>query len=97
MSRNHTTATITVRVTPNAKKNSLDLRSDGTLLVRITAPATEGKANKSLVKYLGKITGVRTSRISIVKGEKSRNKVLRFDGYLTEEITELLHQHLVKG
>ena len=94
MSINHTTAIITVRVTPNAKKNCLSLRPDGTFQVRITAPATEGKANKSLLKYLGKITGVRASRISIVKGEKSRNKVLLFDGCLVEEITEVLYRHL---
>lgn len=71
--------TIQVRVTPNAKKESFEKQPDGTYAARITAPPVDGKANKALIKLAAKSLGVRKSRVAIIKGEKSRDKVLVID------------------
>ena len=50
------------------------------MLVRVTAPPVEGKANAALVKLVAKRAGVARSRVSVVRGERSRDKVVRVEG-----------------
>lgn len=64
-----------VRVVVNAKRD--EISKDGeTFKAYLNAPAVEGKANKALVKALADYFSVKKSRINIIKGEKSRNKVV---------------------
>jgi len=44
--------------------------------VFITAPAKNGKANIALIKLLAEYFNVAPSAISLIKGAKSRQKVL---------------------
>ncbi|MCK4353085.1 YggU family protein [candidate division WOR-3 bacterium] len=71
---------IQVRVVPNARKNEVK-EEDGIRLRRIkvwlTAPPVEGKANKLLIKVLAKHFDIKKSNIKIIKGEKSRDKVVQ--------------------
>ena len=46
------------------------------LKVQITAPPVDGKANMHLLKYIGKEFGVAKTRVSIIRGESSRQKML---------------------
>lgn len=48
--------------------------------VRVSAPANEGKANAELVRFIAELAGTRRSAISIVSGDRSRDKVLAVDG-----------------
>jgi uncharacterized protein len=64
--------TIEIKVVPNAKRNLL---KDGK--VYLTAPAVDGKANKALIKFLADYYDVKKREIRIVKGLKSRNKVVQ--------------------
>ena len=76
--------TITVKVTPRAKRTEIVGYQGGVLRVRLTEPPLEGKANKALIKFLAAELGVSASRISIVKGATSRTKVLEVpDGALS--------------
>lgn len=69
------TMLIHVRVTPNAKKNEVKDEA-GRLKVYLTAKPVEGKANKALIDLLSDHFHVKKSAIRIVKGEKSRDKVI---------------------
>lgn len=74
-----------LRVTPRAAKNVVDgwradAAGDDRLLVRVTAPADKGKANKAVIRLIAKSMGVAPGRIQIIRGETDRNKVLAFDG-----------------
>lgn len=72
-----TGAALTIRVTPRARKTEISgFMDDGTLRVRVSAPPVGGKANAALIKYLAKLLGVRKSRIEIVAGEKSLDKIV---------------------
>ncbi len=59
----------TIRVTPRASANAVAGERDGVLLVRVTAPPVEGKANDAVVALLAKALGVR-----IVAGGGARTK-----------------------
>jgi len=73
-----------VRVQPRAKRNALVPWQDGQWKLYVTAPAVEGQANEACVEFLARMLGIPRSRVSIVSGEKSRNKVVSLEG-ITEE------------
>jgi len=68
---------LAVRVTPRASKNEIvEVLSDGTVKVHLTAPPVEGKANEALVKFLAEVLGVSASRIEVVAGANGRDKLI---------------------
>ena len=67
---------IKVRVTPNAKFASVTKISETELEVRVDGVAVEGRANKRLMEILSEHFNVPKSRISIVRGVKSRDKIV---------------------
>lgn len=70
-------AALAVRVTPRASKNEIvEIYADGTVKIRLTAPPVEGKANDALVKYLAKVLDISPSKIEIVAGVNSRDKLV---------------------
>jgi uncharacterized protein (TIGR00251 family) len=73
-------ATISVRVQPRAGRDEIAGERAGTLLVRLTAPPVEGRANEALRRLLAKRLGVGKTRVTIVRGTASRDKVVRVEG-----------------
>jgi uncharacterized protein (TIGR00251 family) len=70
-------AVLAVRVIPRARKDEIvEILDDGTVKIRLTAPPVEGKANKALVSFLSRVIMVPRSQIEILRGEKSRNKLI---------------------
>ena len=69
---------IWVRVTPNARVNTV-VRENDTIKVGVTAPPAEGQANAAVMLLLSKALGVPKSRLALVRGEKSRDKQFRVD------------------
>lgn len=69
-----------VRVVPNAPKSAPAGAYGEGVKIKIAAPATDGKANAELVKFLAKFFGVGKSEIRIVCGETSRDKLVEIDG-----------------
>jgi uncharacterized protein (TIGR00251 family) len=66
-----------VRVTPRASKNEIvDILSDGTIKVHLTAPPVEGKANEALLKFLAKVLDVPLKQFDLVAGVNGRNKLI---------------------
>ncbi|MCB1682265.1 MAG: DUF167 domain-containing protein [Rhodospirillales bacterium] len=79
------TARITIKLTPGAKKNAVtgwetDAAGERFLRVFVTVAPEKGKANAALIKLLSKHWGIPKSAISIVRGETSRVKVLEVEG-----------------
>ena len=66
---------LNVRVIPKAKHNKI-VEEEGRLRVYLTAPPLEGKANKALIELLAEYYKVKKNQIVIVRGQKSRDKVL---------------------
>ena len=53
---------------------------NGRIVIRVTAPALEGRANEALRKLVAKRVGVARSRVRIVRGQRSRDKLVRVSG-----------------
>jgi len=68
---------LAIRVTPRAKRNEIvEILSDQTIKVRLTAPPVEGKANRALIKFIAKLTGVPKNKVEIVAGKGARDKLV---------------------
>ncbi|UCD15330.1 MAG: DUF167 domain-containing protein [Candidatus Omnitrophota bacterium] len=67
---------VNVRVVPRARKERIE-EFYGGLKVYLNEPAEEGKANKKLIKVLAGFFRVKKSNIKILKGLKSRQKVIQ--------------------
>ncbi len=81
---------IVVRLTPRASRDEIGDWKDGALLVRVTAPPVEGRANEALRRLLASRLSVAPSSISVVGGQTSRVKRVRVEGLSLEESRRLL-------
>ena len=71
---------VTVRVQPRAAKAGLAGERAGALVVRVTAPPVEGRANDAVCRVLAKAAGVPPSRVVVERGATGRDKVVRIAG-----------------
>ena len=71
---------LAVRVIPNARRTEFSGRRDGEVVLRLNAPAVEGKANRAAVEFIAKYFGIARSKVTLVNGEKTRHKVFELDG-----------------
>lgn len=61
---------------PNSRhREEVVAGDDGLLVVYTKAPAIEGRANLAAIKLVAKHYGVAPSRVKLVRGATSRNKV----------------------
>ena len=67
---------INVRVTANSQEASVSRTGETSFEVRVDERAIGGRANKRLLEILAEHFKVPKSRITIVKGTKSRDKVV---------------------
>jgi len=69
-----------VRVIPNAKEGKL-VREGNAIKAYVKAKPEQGKANQELIKLLSEFFDVNKREIKIVKGEKSRDKIIQISSY----------------
>lgn len=69
---------IAVRVTPKASRNALRVE-EGAIRVYVTTVPEGGKATAAVQKLLAKAVGVAKTRLVLVRGATSRDKVFRVD------------------
>ena len=72
---------IEVKVKPNSKRFAF-FEKNGQLILEVVSPPKEGKANLEIVKELKRMFG---KDVKIVKGLKSREKVILIRGLGKEE------------
>jgi uncharacterized protein len=66
---------LAVRVTPGAREDALAI-DGGKLHVRVRAIADSGKANAAVLGLVAKALGVAASRLELLRGGVSREKLL---------------------
>ena len=66
---------ITVKVKPNARENSIKQLETGIFEVKVSVPPEKGKANQKVIELLSKELKIAKSRISLIKGETSKEKL----------------------
>ena len=80
-------ATIDVRVIPRAGKAGIAGKRGDALLIRLNAPPVDGAANGELIELLAGALDVPRRAISIIAGERARQKRVRIEG-VTNEFVE---------
>ena len=73
-------AQVKVRLRPRGRGDELLGMEGGVLRARVSAPPVDGKANRALCRLIAKRLGIAPSRVSVVRGERSRDKVVRVEG-----------------
>ena len=67
-----------VRATPKASRNRIVVE-EGMIRVYVTVVPEAGKANELILKLLAKELGLPKSRLTLIRGETSREKTFRID------------------
>ncbi|HWT23629.1 MAG TPA: DUF167 domain-containing protein [Solirubrobacteraceae bacterium] len=69
-----------VRLQPRARRDEIVGERAGAVVIRVTAPPVDGKANAALCALVADLAGVAPSRVSVVRGATARDKVVRVEG-----------------
>lgn len=72
--------TVSLRVTPGARRSEVIDASGDRVRIRVAARAVEGKANAEVQRFIAGLFGVRRAAVSIVRGERARDKTVRIAG-----------------
>ena len=79
LKRSGSALTLTLHIQPGAKKTEVAGEHGDALKIRLAAPPVDGKANAELVRLLAEAFGVPRRQVAILRGETSRDKLVRVD------------------
>ena len=79
-SRKLTQALLHVRVIPRSPRTRADGRRGDAVLIRLAAAPVDGAANDALITFLSDALDVPRRSITIVAGDKSRDKRIAIEG-----------------
>jgi len=67
---------LTCWIQPNASKTKIVGEYNNCLKIAISAPPTDGKANKEVCLFLSKLLSISKSSVKLISGETNRKKVV---------------------
>jgi uncharacterized protein len=88
---------ISLTVMPRSPVNRLEIHTDGTIRVKLTAPPVDGAANAGLLKFMAKVLDVPRSKLRILAGSQSRYKRLLVEGISPDSLCKRLSEAAGKG
>lgn len=77
--------TLELKTIPNAPRDEIAGWLGDALKVKVHAPALEGRANDALLAFLASRLGVPRRAVTLLRGDKSRHKVVRIAGLTLPE------------
>ena len=69
---------LAVKVTPGAREEAVTITQDA-VLVKVRAPADKGAANAAVSAVVARALGLAPSRVSLLRGGASRQKLLKIE------------------
>lgn len=78
--------TLELKIIPNAPRTEIAGWLGAALKVKVHAPALEGRANDALLDFLATTLGLPRRAVALVRGDKSRHKVVRLTGLTLAEV-----------
>ncbi len=82
--------TLSVKVTPGARRDEVVGWNGGVLRLRVSAPPQDGRANAAVVALLAGALGVRKSAVAISAGRASAHKRVEIEGLTRNEVEQRL-------
>ncbi|HEX2924480.1 MAG TPA: DUF167 domain-containing protein [Chloroflexota bacterium] len=79
-----------LHVQPGASRDEIAGWDGDTLRIRIRAKAIEGKANRAVEGFLAEVLGLRPRQVALLRGERSREKLVEVDLPSLEEVASRL-------
>ena len=79
---------LSVKAQPRAAKNQIGAAQGNELKISITAPPVDAAANEALIDLLAEVLDCGRNRIEIVRGHKSRHKILKLHGFAAEDVLQ---------
>ena len=83
-------ALLSVKLQPRASSNEIGEPLGDELRIKVTAPPVDAAANDALVKLLADRLDCARGRVELVRGCKSRHKVIKLHGFTPEEVFQKL-------
>jgi uncharacterized protein (TIGR00251 family) len=77
---------LSVKLQPRASANEIGEPIGGELRIKVTAPPVDAAANEALVRLLADQLDCGRSRIELVRGHKSRHKIVKLHGLTPAEV-----------
>jgi len=77
-------------VQPRARRTEVVGERGDRIVVRVTAPPVDGRANDALCALVADRAGVPGGRVSVVRGHSSRDKTVRVEGVDAEALRRAL-------
>ena len=71
---------LSVKLQPRASKNGIGEPLGDELKIKVTAPPVDAAANEALVELLAEKLDCARNRVEIIRGHKSRHKILKLHG-----------------
>src|SRR5437588_10198676 len=78
--------TLSLRVQPRASRNAVVGWTGDTLNIRLMAPPVEGAANAACLIFLADLLDMPQAQLEILRGQRSRQKVIRITGLTQTEV-----------
>ncbi len=82
--------TLDLKIVPNAPRNEVAGWLGEALKIKVHAPALEGRANDELCEFLADKLKLPRRAVTLLRGEKSRQKTVRLDGLTLAEAKQRL-------
>jgi len=79
-------ATLAVQIQPRASRNAVAGWVGEALKIRLMAPPVEGAANAACLAFLADLLDLPPSQLEILRGARSRHKVIRITGLTQDEV-----------
>ena len=81
---------VTVRVRPRSARPGVGGQHDGALVVRVSAPAVDGRATEAALTAIAAAFSVRRRAVTLVTGATSRTKIVEVAGADPADLDRLL-------
>ena len=78
-------ADVAIRLQPRAKRSEVVGERAGAIVIRVTAPPVDGKANAALCALIARSVRISSTCVTVVRGQTSRDKVVRVEG-VTQDV-----------
>src|SRR5690242_14557534 len=81
---------LAIKLQPRASHNEIGEAVGTELKIKVTAPPVDAAANGALIELLARELGCARGRVELVRGQKSRHKIVKLHGFTPEAAIQKL-------
>ncbi|MFB0566354.1 MAG: DUF167 domain-containing protein [Candidatus Aminicenantaceae bacterium] len=70
---------LNVKVYPRSRKQEIVEENSGELKIKVHSPPSKGEANRKVIEIIASHFGLPSSRVKIIRGQKSQRKLISLE------------------